>query len=709
MHDLEITWPSGQARFTPDDSPIRVGRSPEAAIILTEPSVSRRHLEFVWTGSDWTASDYSTHGSFDPVGVRLASNWNIGTDAVIRLGGSEGVELQIELVSTRPGVPHSEVQHAPVAAPEAVAAGAAGMAPPAPPGAGVFDEAPPASDFVDEKPILNGDGPEAPEFAASIPLAPAEALEQPLPAPASGLFDDHPPQEAAASGLFADPPPSTNGNGASHTPTEAPSIFTEPAAPLPSGDLGAPAAPPPPPNGAVPEMAPPPPAEALTHAPPSSPVAPPPLDQAIPRRPAAVAPTEIPGSASPPPESNAGGITGAASATAITDSTLRLSIDSQDYVFMPGTEVTVGRDPTCLVTIDERHSLVSRRHLKFIFRDNAWWIDDYSSKGTFIDGRRISDGYEAQGAFVAHLGDDDAGTPMRVITAGEHQTPKQRQSMVVYAMMAFLALVALATLVLALQTRNDDSTVSIDTGTSNVSVRQSDVTKAKQGTVLLVSSQGLGSGFFVSDTLILTNQHVAAIDDSLFVAVSRQTDEPAQFEYEAEVVALHPFLDIAVMRITGDMNGEPVTNSGIEPLTVSPEPNLTLGESVYSTGFANQLSLITNDDVGDIALSAVGVSGGEAANFAFWPGCSNPSRDEFIPQGSPPGVTCSPDGDVSKAIVMTTFSSGEGASGSPVFKDDGDEVVAVVFAGPQDEANAGRNISASAFADWLDDIIAANQ
>ncbi|MDH5288392.1 MAG: FHA domain-containing protein, partial [Acidimicrobiia bacterium] len=102
MHDLEITWPGGQARFSPGDSPVTVGRSPDAAVILTDPSVSRRHIEFVWNGTAWTASDSSTHGSFDPIGVRLAPTWTVGTDTAVRLGGVEGVELRIELLTTPP-------------------------------------------------------------------------------------------------------------------------------------------------------------------------------------------------------------------------------------------------------------------------------------------------------------------------------------------------------------------------------------------------------------------------------------------------------------------------------------------------------------------------------------------------------------------------------------------------------------------------------
>ena len=60
---------------------------------------------------------------------------------------------------------------------------------------------------------------------------------------------------------------------------------------------------------------------------------------------------------------------------------------------------------------------------------------------------------------------------------------------------------------------------------------------------------GQGSGFFVSDNLILTNQHVAALSPQLLVGVSRDGDEPAQIEYATELVANHPFLDIAVLRI----------------------------------------------------------------------------------------------------------------------------------------------------------------
>ncbi|MGI9594672.1 MAG: FHA domain-containing protein, partial [Acidimicrobiales bacterium] len=106
MQDLEIIWPDGVARFSVADSPIHLGRSSEAAVPLTEGSVSRRHLVLDWDGSTWIATDSSTHGTFDPIGVRLASRWHLATDSTIRLGGVEGVQVQIRPVPPEPGFPN---------------------------------------------------------------------------------------------------------------------------------------------------------------------------------------------------------------------------------------------------------------------------------------------------------------------------------------------------------------------------------------------------------------------------------------------------------------------------------------------------------------------------------------------------------------------------------------------------------------------------
>jgi hypothetical protein len=397
------------------------------------------------------------------------------------------------------------------------------------------------------------------------------------------------------------------------------------------------------------------------------------------------------------------------------DSTISLSIDNRDFTFLPGTEITIGRDPTCLVTVDERHSLVSRRHLRISHRDGRWWIEDTSTKGTFIDGRRISGPVKAEGAFLVQLGDDDAGVALRVITAGDHRIRRQANLPLLVAILV-LALLAIGALILALNNRGGtqqvqaagDGLTAASSGATQTSADQAaaDLVRAKQATVMLLADTGLGSGFFVSDNLIVTNQHVAALAPSLFVAVSREVDQPAKVEYMAETVARHPFLDIAVLKLTTDVDGAAAGPAGLPSVAIGDSATLTLGDAVYNTGFPSPLSLISLDDMGLLRLPPVSATRGEAASWSIWPGCSNPDQASFIPEGSPPGVGCSPDGDITNAMVLTTFASGQGASGSPVFRDD--HVIAVVFAGPKDEANAGRNITTSAFGPWLAGIVAAN-
>ncbi|MFV0257819.1 MAG: trypsin-like peptidase domain-containing protein, partial [Acidimicrobiales bacterium] len=398
-------------------------------------------------------------------------------------------------------------------------------------------------------------------------------------------------------------------------------------------------------------------------------------------------------SASPSPAPGVGDL---AAATAIGGDTISLSIDDDDYTFLPGTEITIGRDPNSLVRLGERHTLVSRNHLRITYHSGSWWIEDQSSKGTFIDGKRITKPYKAEGAFLMSLGDDDAGTTVRVVAPGEHSRPKQGR--LVWFALAAVALIVLGiAAVLAASALRD---------TEDEAASAADLSNAKRATVMLITEEGtLGSGFFVTENLIVTNQHVAAAAPELHVAVSRTADEPAQIEYRATPLALHPYLDIAVLKVTADADGNPIEGTDdISGIPIGNSSELTLGDDVYSTGFPATLSLITSDDMGELQLPPVSTTRGDAASFSIWPGCSNPNQADFIPVGSPPTVTCAPDGDVDRAIVITTFSSGQGASGSPVLR--GGEVVAVVFSGPLDEANAGRNIATSAFSDWLSQLIA---
>jgi pSer/pThr/pTyr-binding forkhead associated (FHA) protein len=682
MQELEITWPGGTARFGVADSPIQIGRSSEAAIPLTASSVSRQHLSLVWTGSTWTASDRSTHGTFDPIGVKLAPEWNLPPATTIRLGGPEGVEVHIEALGDnggpRPGgglLTDALADPVPASSPSVLDPGVETELPRR---SGLANDgaANPATESgggtggVLEKFFDKADR-SAPTPEQSDPLFPDAKPDPSLRHVGGGV--PSPPIPKPDSGLT--PGSSSNTGFSPGSNPDAPSILSDvpSAAPSPvNGDaVAAPA-------GANQSQSP----------------NPAPMDFA----------------AGEPPVNADAGETGAQGAVAIgpnstiiSDSTLRLSVAGQDYSFLPGAVVTIGRDPSCLVQLDERHSLVSRHHLRITFDNDSWWLEDQSSKGTFVDGRRIKKPYKAVGAFVANLGSEDAGTPLRVITAGEHRQPRNRAALLVAAtLVAALGLLGFV----AFQLTQDEPVAG-----------EPDFESAKLSTVMLFGLQGgQGSGFFVSDDLILTNQHVADLSPQMLVGVTREPDQPAQIEYATELVANHPFLDISVLRISNKVSSgpdgqtissEPVGEIGIEPVSIGDSADVTIGDRVFNTGFPGRLSITSETEAGDLRLPAVVATSGEAANFSIWPGCSNPDSSLFIPEDSPDGVTCSPSGDLDDGVLLASFfSSGQGSSGSAVFHENA--VVAVVYAGAADENNATLAITTAVFDEWLDEIIDQN-
>jgi S1-C subfamily serine protease len=78
------------------------------------------------------------------------------------------------------------------------------------------------------------------------------------------------------------------------------------------------------------------------------------------------------------------------------------------------------------------------------------------------------------------------------------------------------------------------------------------------------SSVWSGSGSIVSeDGLILTNAHVVEgvgeVVDALGVSITQETDVPPELTYLAEVLAIDYDLDLAVLRVATDLDGNPVS------------------------------------------------------------------------------------------------------------------------------------------------------
>ena len=125
-----------------------------------------------------------------------------------------------------------------------------------------------------------------------------------------------------------------------------------------------------------------------------------------------------------------------------------------------------------------------------------------------------------------------------------------------------------------------------------------------------------GSGSIIDPGgLILTNAHVVLPDkyyavDALQVALTLQDDRPPEAMYYAEVVQADPALDIAVLRITTDLDGSPVDRAALN-LPVVPlgdSDQLRLGDTLTILGYPG------------IGGDTITLTRGEVSGFTSEPG-----------------------------------------------------------------------------------------
>lgn len=147
-----------------------------------------------------------------------------------------------------------------------------------------------------------------------------------------------------------------------------------------------------------------------------------------------------------------------------------------------------------------------------------------------------------------------------------------------------------------------------------------------------------GSGSIISpDGLILTNAHVVLGDkyypvEQLQVALTVREDSPPQPAYYAEVVQAEPSLDIAVIRILTDLNGNPVDRATLDLPTVplGNSDDLHMGDLLTIIGYpligGNTVTLTRGDvsgftseqNYGDRAFikTSATISGGNSGGLA---------------------------------------------------------------------------------------------
>lgn len=298
------------------------------------------------------------------------------------------------------------------------------------------------------------------------------------------------------------------------------------------------------------------------------------------------------------------------------------------------------------------------------------------------------------------LGGAAGGATLRVATAGEH-VPAGPSRWPQWTALTAVALV-LAIGVFVLMT---------PPGGPNT---KADLTVATAATVLVVGERGTGSGAFVGDGLVLTNRHVAELafdDGSLYLASSEgSSGGTVAFKWRAEVEAVHPYLDVALLRVT---DGAELVDAEFrtveaaptpEPLLVGDSTGLALGDEITALGFpalTSPAGLLSDDE---FLLPGVTRSRGDIVAVQEWPACDSANLGALVDPAN-----CSTDGDLPRGQLLTDDISGSGGSGGPVVV--GGELVAIRFAVLSPGQNvastqaAAVSIPTEYFAGWLDSVV----
>lgn len=95
-----------------------------------------------------------------------------------------------------------------------------------------------------------------------------------------------------------------------------------------------------------------------------------------------------------------------------------------------------------------------------------------------------------------------------------------------------------------------------------------------------------GSGTIVSPTgEIITNCHVVCDAPVLIILMTTSTDRPPEERYIAEITHAREDLDLAILQITTDINGDPVSPTDLPYLEIGDSNALRLGDKIYIFGY----------------------------------------------------------------------------------------------------------------------------
>jgi putative serine protease PepD len=354
---------------------------------------------------------------------------------------------------------------------------------------------------------------------------------------------------------------------------------------------------------------------------------------------------------------------------------LLVRVDGPDLRFPPGLPVRIGREPGLEVVCDD--PAVSRQHALVEPRRDGWWLVDRSTSGTFIDGERITQ-YKLEEPTEVSLGHPTAGYELElvpVVAAGVAAKgiakKKRRRTLAVVAAAVAILLVVGGGVTAAVLLGGDDDGGSQQASGGGEGLTESELDRAKAATVFLLAydengePSHSGSGSVISeDGLILTNAHVADpaapgqdSDPVAFVDIGftnpENDDDPVELRYRAETIVSDGVLDIAVVKIVADAEGNEVDSSDLD----LPEP-LPIGDSD---------SLRTNDEITALGYPGLATAGSDLATSGSLPALT-------VTTGRVATFTGSDILDAERAEIDADLRIGSGNSGGPSIDENGEIV-----------------------------------
>ncbi len=320
---------------------------------------------------------------------------------------------------------------------------------------------------------------------------------------------------------------------------------------------------------------------------------------------------------------------------------LLVRVDGPDKRFPGGQPVRIGREPGLEVVCDD--PVVSRQHAIVESRPDGWWLVDRSTTGTFIDGERITQRKLEEPTEVL-LGHPTAGYELElvpVVAAGvaakSIARKKRRKTLAVAAAAVAVLLVVGGGVTAAVLLGDDDGggSGSPQSAEGGEGLTEKELDRAKAATVFLLAygedgePSHSGSGSVISeDGLILTNAHVADpaapgqdTDPVAFVDVGftdpDDDDRPVELRYRAETIVSDGVLDLAIVKIVADAEGNEVDASDLdlpEPLPVGDSDGLRTNDEITALGYPG-LATANSEFANEGELPALTVTTGRVATF----------------------------------------------------------------------------------------------